>query len=40
MRLAVLGGAPLDPSIAWLFLGLGLPVLQGYGMTEALRCSR
>ncbi|HZT62278.1 MAG TPA: AMP-binding protein [Burkholderiales bacterium] len=35
MRLAVLGGAPLDPSIAWLFVGLGLPVLQGYGMTEA-----
>jgi long-chain acyl-CoA synthetase len=35
MRLAVLGGAPLDPSIAWLFLGLGLPVLQGYGMTES-----
>jgi len=35
LRLAVLGGAPLDPSIAWLFLGLGLPILQGYGMTEA-----
>ena len=35
MRLAVLGGAPLDPSIAWLFVGLGLQVLQGYGMTEA-----
>jgi len=35
MRLAILGGAPLDPSIAWLFVGLGLPVLQGYGMTEA-----
>jgi long-chain acyl-CoA synthetase len=35
MRLAVVGGAPLDPSIAWLFIGLGLPVLQGYGMTEA-----
>jgi long-chain acyl-CoA synthetase len=35
MRLAVLGGAPLDPSIAWMFLGLGLQVLQGYGMTEA-----
>src|SRR6266581_2413061 len=30
MRFAVLGGAPLDPAIAWLFLGLGLPVLQGY----------
>ena len=35
MRFAVLGGAPLDPAIAWLFPGLGLPVLQGYGMTEA-----
>jgi long-chain acyl-CoA synthetase len=35
MRFAVIGGAPLDPAIAWLFLGLGLPVLQGYGMTEA-----
>ncbi len=35
LRLAVLGGAPLDPPLAWLFLGLGLPVLQGYGMTEA-----
>jgi len=35
MRLAVLGGAPLDSAIAWLFIGLGLPVLQGYGMTEA-----
>src|SRR5437773_2463709 len=34
MRFAVLGGAPLDPAIAWLFLALGLPVLQGYGMTE------
>ena len=35
IRFAVLGGAPLDPAIAWLFLGIGLPVLQGYGMTEA-----
>ncbi len=35
MRFAVLGGAPLDASLAWLFIGLGLPLLQGYGMTEA-----
>ena len=35
MRIAVIGGAPLDPAIARLFLGLGLHVLQGYGMTEA-----
>ncbi len=35
LRFAVLGGAPLDASIAWLFIGLGLPLLQGYGMTEA-----
>src|SRR6267143_1525277 len=34
-RFAVLGGAPLDTALAWMFLGLGLPVLQGYGMTEA-----
>src|SRR4029077_9902101 len=35
MRLAVVGGAALDPQIAQTFIGLGLPVLQGYGMTEA-----
>jgi long-chain acyl-CoA synthetase len=35
MRLAVVGGAPLDPAIARTFIGLGLPLLQGYGMTEA-----
>ncbi|MGK0674484.1 MAG: long-chain fatty acid--CoA ligase [Halothiobacillaceae bacterium] len=35
LRLAICGGAPLPPDIARLFLGLGLPLLQGYGLTEA-----
>jgi long-chain acyl-CoA synthetase len=35
MRLTVVGGAALDPSIAHAFIGLGLPLLQGYGLTEA-----
>jgi long-chain acyl-CoA synthetase len=35
MRLTVVGGAALDPEIAHAFIGLGLPLLQGYGMTEA-----
>lgn len=35
LRLAVVGGAALDPKIAHTFIGLGLPMLQGYGMTEA-----
>ena len=34
VRVAVSGGAPLSPTIAQCFLGLGLPILQGYGMTE------
>ncbi len=35
MRLAIVGGAALDPHIAHTFIGLGLTLLQGYGMTEA-----
>jgi long-chain acyl-CoA synthetase len=35
LRLAVVGGAAMDPAVSRLFIGLGLPVLQGYGMTEA-----
>ena len=34
LRVAVSGGAPLPPHIARCFLGLGLPLIQGYGMTE------
>lgn len=34
MRLAVVGGAPLPGGVARLFIGLGLPMIQGYGLTE------
>jgi long-chain acyl-CoA synthetase len=34
LRLAVSGGAALAPSIARTFLGLGVPIIQGYGLTE------
>jgi len=35
LRIAVVGGAALDPALAQTFIGLGLTMLQGYGMTEA-----
>ncbi|MFB9243102.1 long-chain fatty acid--CoA ligase [Massilia antarctica] len=34
LRLAVSGGAALPQAIARCFLALGVPLLQGYGMTE------
>jgi long-chain acyl-CoA synthetase len=35
LRLAVSGGAPLSHAVARCFLGLEVPIAQGYGMTEA-----
>ena len=34
MRFAISGGAPLPPSISKVFIGLGINILQGYGLTE------
>ena len=34
IRLAVCGGARLDPDVSKTFIALGIPVLQGYGLTE------
>jgi long-chain acyl-CoA synthetase len=35
LRAVVVGGAPLSMNVAKVFLGLGIPLLQGFGMTEA-----
>ena len=35
MRFVISGGAPLSAEVSRVFIGLGLPILQGYGMTES-----
>ncbi len=35
LRMAISGGAPLAPEIARAFTALGVPLVQGYGLTEA-----
>ncbi|MCB1881331.1 MAG: long-chain fatty acid--CoA ligase [Gammaproteobacteria bacterium] len=34
LHTAISGGAPLQPEIARVFLALGVPLIQGYGLTE------
>ncbi len=35
LRFAISGGAALSPAVAKVFVGLGLPICQGYGLSEA-----
>ena len=35
LRIAISGGAALNSKVAKAFCGLGLPIIQGYGMTES-----
>ena len=34
LRLIIVGGAAFAPHLARVFVGLGLPIIQGYGLTE------
>jgi long-chain acyl-CoA synthetase len=34
LRVSISGGAALPPKVSRLFIAIGLPLLQGYGMTE------
>ncbi|MEJ2427205.1 MAG: AMP-binding protein [Candidatus Thiodiazotropha sp.] len=43
LRVAVSGGAALAPDVSRTFIGLGIPILQGYGLTESspiISCNR
>src|SRR5690606_13085120 len=35
IKFFVVGGAPLPPDTASLFWGVGIPLLEGYGLTES-----
>ncbi len=35
LKFAISGGAALSPDVAKVFVGLGLPICQGYGLSEA-----
>lgn len=35
LRVTISGGAPLDERAARFLIGLGLPLVEGYGLTEA-----
>ena len=35
LKVAISGGAALSPEISRVFVSLGVPILQGYGLTEA-----
>jgi long-chain acyl-CoA synthetase len=35
LRYLISGGAPLEKELALVFYGAGIPILQGYGMTES-----
>lgn len=38
LRGGIVGGAPVPPGISRIFIALGIPMLQGYGLTEASPC--